>query len=94
MLGIAFCTKISSSPWCDFRILIRVTENLKYSFIFEISVAMRPKKHPYRNSRSKSQRLRRAKKIIRNLLPKTQIAETQLLGVPGSCSRNDEFIEK
>ncbi|GFR05056.1 hypothetical protein TNCT_591901 [Trichonephila clavata] len=54
---------------------------------------MRPKKHPYRNSRSKSQRLRRAKEIIRNLLPKTQISETQLLGVPGSCSRN-EFIEK
>ncbi|GFR09305.1 uncharacterized protein TNCT_24351 [Trichonephila clavata] len=55
---------------------------------------MRPKKHPYRNSRSKSQRLRRAKEIIRNLLPKTQIAETQLLGVedfenPCSFPRNE-----
>ncbi|GFY64347.1 hypothetical protein TNIN_416431 [Trichonephila inaurata madagascariensis] len=54
---------------------------------------MRPKKHPYRNSRSKSQRLRRAKEIIKDLLSKTQNAETQLLGVPGSSSRN-EVIEK
>ncbi|GFY61356.1 hypothetical protein TNIN_9221, partial [Trichonephila inaurata madagascariensis] len=54
---------------------------------------MRPKKHPYRNSRSKSQRLRRAKEIIKNLLSKTQNAETQLLGVPGNSSRY-EVIEK
>ncbi|GFY44689.1 hypothetical protein TNIN_278031 [Trichonephila inaurata madagascariensis] len=39
---------------------------------------MRPTKHPYRNSRSKSQRLRRAKEIIKDLLSKTQNAETQL----------------
>ncbi|GFT78745.1 hypothetical protein TNCV_1805381 [Trichonephila clavipes] len=55
------------------------------------------KKHPYRNSRSKSQRLRRAKEIIKNLLSKTQNAETQLLdcvSVYPETLREMEVIEK
>ncbi|GFS61784.1 hypothetical protein TNCV_4345041 [Trichonephila clavipes] len=58
---------------------------------------MRPKKHPYRNSRSKSQRLRRAKEIIKNLLSKTQNAETQLLdcvSVYPETLREMKVIEK
>ncbi|GFY73482.1 hypothetical protein TNIN_286801, partial [Trichonephila inaurata madagascariensis] len=58
-----------------------------------LEITMRPKKHPYRNSRSKSQRLRKAKEIIKDLLSKTQNAETQLLGVPGSSSREMKLLK-